>query len=62
MSTKNLLGELRYHGETDPWCNAAVAEIERLRTALLPFAMNYRIKSGYDDDDLRMASEAIEKI
>ena len=34
MTTRDLLGELRYHGETDPWCRAAVAEIERLRAAL----------------------------
>lgn len=35
------------------------AEIERLRAALWPFAMNYQTGAGYCRDDFRRASEAM---
>lgn len=45
-----LLGELRYHGETDPWCRAAADQIEWLLAVLKPFETAANDAEGYPDN------------
>ena len=35
VTTRDLIGELRYHGETDPWCKAAADKIEWFGSSLI---------------------------